>query len=37
MVSVEAARPSVEDPFLDVLGRDSSPDVSKVSPMVVNI
>jgi hypothetical protein len=32
MVSIEAAGVFVEDPFLDVLGRDSSPDVSKVSP-----
>jgi hypothetical protein len=32
MVFVEAAGASVEDPFLDVLGGDSSPDVSKASP-----
>jgi hypothetical protein len=32
MVSVEAAGASVEDPFLDVLGEDSSPDASKASP-----
>jgi hypothetical protein len=32
MVSVEAAGTSVEDPFPDVLGGDSSPDASKVSP-----
>jgi hypothetical protein len=31
MVSVEAAGASMEDPFPDVLGRDSSPDASKVS------
>jgi hypothetical protein len=36
MVSVEAAGASMEDPFLDVLGGDSSPDASKVSPAVVN-
>jgi hypothetical protein len=32
MVFVEAAGASVEDPFPDVLGKDSSPDASKVSP-----
>jgi hypothetical protein len=32
MFSVEAVGASVEDPFLDVLGGDSSPDASKVSP-----
>jgi hypothetical protein len=32
MVSVEAAGASMEDPFLDVIGADSSPDASKVSP-----
>jgi hypothetical protein len=32
MVSIEATGPSMEDPFPDVLGGDSSPDASKVSP-----
>jgi hypothetical protein len=36
MVSVGAVSASVEDPFLDVLGGDSSPNASKVSPTVIN-
>jgi hypothetical protein len=37
MVSVEVAGAFVEDPFLDVLGKDSSPDASKATPMVVSL